>query len=564
MLKIVSAQFNPTVGDIAGNSELIANAASIGLLKAGTDALVVCPEMCLAGYPVEDLVLQHGFVEECMEAAESLAYRLPHVVAVLFGTPWRENGKCYNAAVLAYDGKIQHVFKKTELPNYGVFDEKRIFDAGEPAVFRWKGHCIGVAICEDIWHPRVCQQLKAGGAELIVSPNGSPWDNAKFDSRVPEVHDRVKEVGLPILYVNQWGGQDELVFDGQSFALNPHGGKAYQASGWGDELALITFDKGEFTRAEKIGGDSIAIDWEADGARHDALYRAMVVGLRDYLHKNRFKQVVLGLSGGVDSALVATMAADAIGAENVTAVLLPSQISSDHSKSDAWDLVNRQGLNSTLLEIQPTVDALRAALADEDLSGVAGENLQARARGNILMGIANARPNTMLLSTGNKSEVSVGYATLYGDMAGGFNPLKDIYKTDVFALCRWRNSAAGAAVWGEPDVIPENILTKPPSAELSEDQVDTDSLPEYDTLDYLLKLMLEDRCSPQQILAAGAADPEVAKKVWNLVFRAEHKRRQACPGVRVTPLSHGARDRRFPITNGWQAAFELAAAEVAA
>lgn len=551
MLRITSVQMNPTVGALRKNAQIIIENYLRGR-ESGAD-IIATSEMSLSGYPVEDLVLQKGFLANCLMVAEEVASFTTIGTALLFGLPVQEeDGNIYNAFALAYDGKIQQWFYKHELPNYGVFDEVRLFAPGIPSVFEWKGTVIGVAICEDVWKSTVFEQLKELGAELVISPNGSPWDMYKYDLRLATVRERVKETGLPILYINQWGGQDELVFDGHSFALNPEN-KLYQAHGWGDETTVITFEKGRFTGYQTLYRTSIPLNWHVPETNSAALYLALLTGLRDYLTKNGFTKAVLGLSGGVDSALVATLAADAIGAENVQTVMLPSNISSEHSVQDATDLATRQGLPISCINIQEGVDAKVKALSPLiKAQGVTLENIQARERGALLMAVSNAT-GALLLSTGNKSEMSVGYATLYGDMNGGFNPLKDVYKLDVFRLCHWRNTDTAAEILGKKaDVIPENILTKPPSAELSEDQQDTDSLPPYEVLDSLLKLMIEGQLSATEIIRMGMFDEAEVNRIWKLLLLAEYKRRQAAPGVRVTPISFGARDRRFPITNQWR------------
>lgn len=543
-IRIALAQANPTVGDVSGN---LARARRMRAEAAGQGAdLIVFPELFLAGYPPEDLVVKPAFQHACKKACEALAAETADGGPdVLIGLPWREGDKLTNAVAHLSGGKIETVRHKVDLPNYGVFDEKRVFDAGPlpgPVVVR--GVRLGVPICEDIWTDEVVECLAETGAEILLVPNGSPYWRKKAEVRLNVVAARVVESGLPLVYLNQVGGQDELVFDGASFGLNADRSLAFQMSGFIEEVATVTYKRGAGGWACVEGPmASLEEDERAD-------YRACVLGLRDYVAKNGFPGVVLGLSGGVDSALCAAMAVDALGAAKVHCVMLPFRYTSDESLKDAKDCAAALGVRYDILPIAPAVKGLEAVLA-ETFAGrqrdVTEENLQSRARGTLLMSISN-KFGPMVVTTGNKSEMSVGYATLYGDMNGGFNPLKDLYKTEVFRLCRLRNRwKPDDALGPNGEVIPQNIIDKPPTAELRENQKDADSLPPYDELDAILDGLVEEDARVADLVAKGH-DEATVKKIERLLYLAEYKRRQSAPGVKVTRRSFG-RDRRYPIVN---------------
>jgi len=542
-LNICLAQLNPTVGDLPGNVEKLREAA-VAAAADGAD-LIVTSELYLCGYPPEDLVRRQSFLKEIKAAVASLAATTTDGPAILLGTPWPDGDAVYNAALLLSDGDITAARYKSDLPNYGVFDEKRVFDAGElPGPIPFKGVRLGVLVCEDMWKPDVAQCLAETGAEVLVVLNGSPFELDKWEERDGLAKDRVRETELPLVYVNQVGGQDELVFDGRSFALNGDGTGALLMPAWEEAVVHATlrrrgggwrFDEGPMSRPD----DRLA-----------NVYHAMVLGLRDYVDKNGFPGVLLGMSGGIDSALSAVVAADALGPDRVHCVLLPSKYTSRASIDDAMDCCARIGCRADTVPIEPAIAAFDSMLA-EAFEGRAPdeteENIQARARGVALMALSN-KFGSMVLTTGNKSEMSVGYATLYGDMCGGYSVLKDIYKTMVYDLSRWRNEnpvSYGHGPSGGP--IPENIITKAPSAELRPDQTDQDSLPPYDALDDILTSLVEEERSMAEIVAKGH-DAVTVRRIARLLFIAEYKRRQAPPGVKITRRSFG-RDRRYPITN---------------
>ena len=540
-LNIAIAQLNPTVGDVAGNAEKARRARA---QAAGAD-LVVFPELFIAGYPPEDLVLKPAFQAACRGAVEALARETASGPAMLIGTPWVEEGKLYNAVCLLRGGRIAAVRFKVELPNYGVFDEKRVFTPGPlPGPIELNGARIGAPICEDIWGPDVTECLAETGADILIVPNGSPYDRTKPDMRLNQTVARVTETGLPLLYVNQVGGQDELVFDGASFALHADRSLAFQLPAFAEAIALTRWEREGSTwrcvdgpRATVLEGD------EAD-------YAACVLGLRDYVEKNGFPGVVLGLSGGVDSALCAAMAVDALGPSRVHCLMLPYRYTSEESIRDAAAAAKALGVRYDVVPIAPAVEGIEASLR-ELFKGLprdtTEENIQARVRGVILMSVSN-KFGAMVVTTGNKSEMSVGYATLYGDMNGGFNPIKDLYKTEVYRLSRLRNRWKPAGALGPAGVvIPENVITRAPTAELRENQKDQDTLPPYEVLDVILERLVE-REEPVAAIAAAGFDSETVKRVERMVNIAEYKRRQAAPGVKVTLRNFG-RDRRYPITN---------------
>ena len=542
-LRIALAQLNPIVGDLAGNEKKLIEARAKAAAE-GAD-LIVLPELFLTGYPPEDLVLKPAFHNAARSRAEALARTLGPGPAVLVGTVWPENGAIYNAVLLLADGEVAAVRHKVDLPNYGVFDEKRVFTAGAlPSPISFRGVRIGVPICEDIWKDEVTECLAECGTEILLVPNGSPFDWKKPDVRLNVALARITETGLPLAYVNQVGGQDELVFDGASFVVNADHRLACQFPAWEEHVALT-----EWTRTDagwQCTSGPIHRLTEGDAAA----YHACVLGLRDYVEKNRFPGVVLGLSGGIDSALVAAMAVDALGAERVHAIMMPYRYTSGQSIADAEACAKALGIRLDMVPIEPAVSGFSAALAglfEGRAPDIAEENIQSRARGVIVMAISN-KFGAMVLTTGNKSEMSVGYATLYGDMNGGFNPVKDLYKLEVYRLARWRNAhvpKGGLGPTGE--VIPESIITRPPTAELRENQTDQDSLPPYDVLDDILACLVEREMPVADVIARGHPE-DVVRKVERLLYLAEYKRRQAAPGVKISSRNFG-RDRRYPITN---------------
>jgi NAD+ synthase len=546
-LKIALAQLNAVVGDIAGNVERIRRARAEAA-RLGAD-LVVFPELFVTGYPPEDLVLRPAFQQAALHAVEHLASTMGPGPAILTGTIWPEKGqsqpRVYNAVVLLDEGEVKAVRTKVELPNYGVFDELRVFSPGPlPGPVMFKGVKIGVPICEDVWKEQVCECLAECGAEILISPNGSPFDWPKPDLRMNVAVARVTETELPLVYLNLVGGQDELVFDGASFVLNADRSLAVQMPAWEESLVLTEW-------ARESGGWACRTGPRAHLPEGDAAaYSACVLGLRDYVGKNGFPGVVLGLSGGVDSALVAAIAVDALGSERVRAVMLPYHYTSKESLEDAAACAKALGIAYNVVPISAPVDGFSDALADLFTgrnADITEENLQSRARGTILMAISN-KFGLMVLTTGNKSEMSVGYATLYGDMNGGFNPVKDLYKGEVYRLCRWRNANVPKGAFGPPGiVIPERILTKAPSAELRPNQTDQDSLPPYEVLDDILFCLVEKEMPRRDVIARGH-DAATVQKVERLLYLAEYKRRQAAPGVKISARNFG-RDRRYPITN---------------
>ncbi len=554
-LTIAIAQINPTVGDVPANvariREVRAEAAA-----AGAD-LVVLSELVVVGYPPEDLVLKQALQEEARRAVLDLAQGTAGGgPALIVGAPWVDRGRLYNAMLLLQGGRIATARYKHDLPNYGVFDEKRVFAAGPvpgPMAFPIPGGDggqirLGGMVCEDMWTGDVAEGLEESGAEILIVPNGSPFEHDKQDVRLNLAVARVTETGLPLIYCNQVGGQDELVFDGASFVLGADRRLAAQAKAFEEDLLITRWRRGE---DEVWACAPSRITPPVEGL--EAIYRAMCLGLRDYVDKNRFPGVVLGLSGGIDSALSAAVAADALGPERVHAVMMPSRYTSAASTEDAQAVADALGIRLDAIPIEPAVGAFGAML-EPIFAGrppdITEENIQARIRGVILMAISN-KLGSMLLTTGNKSEMSVGYATLYGDMCGGYSVLKDVYKTTVFALARWRNQHLPAPAQGPVGtVIPERIITKPPSAELRPDQTDQDSLPPYAELDAILQGLVEQDLSARELVEAGH-DPAVVRRVSNLLDLAENKRRQAPPGVKITRKAFG-RDRRYPITNAFR------------
>ena len=534
-LTIALAQLNPTVGAI--NSNLAKAKAAIAALPPVD--LVLFPELFLAGYPPEDLVLRSSFVIACKSAAEELARDFSNGPAILIGLPWREGDKLHNAVALLNGGKIETLRFKYDLPNYGVFDEKRVFQPGPaPGPINFKGVRIGVPICEDIWTEETCETLAETGAEILLSPNGSPFERNKDDVRLNLVVARVSETNLPMAYLNQVGGQDELVFDGASFVLNADRTLALQMPMFEEAVAITQWVRGD------NGWHMLPNTAAKLPENEEETWKACVLGLRDYVDKNKFPGVVLGMSGGIDSAVVAAMAVDALGAARVHCVMLPYAYTSRDSLVDAEECAKLLGVRYDVVPIKEPVEGFISALGpmfEGTPLGVTEENMQSRSRGVILMAISN-KFGSMVLTTGNKSEMSVGYATLYGDMNGGFNPIKDVYKMEVYRLAAWRNT--------QGFVIPERIITKAPTAELRENQKDQDSLPPYEALDDILEGLVEREQTVAEISVRGH-DVALVKRIQHMLYVAEYKRRQAAPGVKITRKNFG-RDRRYPITNGWR------------
>ena len=545
-LNIAMAQLNQRVGDLAGNAGKM-----LEWRAKATDAdLIVFPEQQLIGYPAEDLVLKPAFAAraavELAKLAEATADGGP---AMLVGSIFLDDGALYNGIALLGGGQIAAVRYKHELPNYGTFDEKRIFASGpmpEPVLF--KGVRIGVPICEDGWLAPVSLHLKERGAELLISTNGSPYEIDKDDRRLEEVFAaRVRETGLPLMFLNRVGGQDELVFDGSSFVLNADGAAAHRLPDWEEHLRMTHWTRGDDGWECADGPKAL---WEEHPAD---IYSAMVTGLRDYVNTNGLPGVVLGMSGGIDSAICAAIAADALGPDRVWCVLLPSRYTSQSSLDDAAQCAEMIGCRIDTIPISPAVGAFDAMLsgsfADRDVD-ITEENIQSRIRGVTLMALSN-KFGHMFLTTGNKSEMSVGYATIYGDMAGGYNPIKDAYKMTVFAISEWRNAHKPRIGLGrDGPVIPDNIITKPPSAELRPDQKDSDSLPDYPVLDKMLHALVEEERSVDEVVAQGF-DRDTVVRIERLLYLAEYKRRQAPPGVKLGTRNFG-RDRRYPITNAFR------------
>jgi NAD+ synthase len=544
--RITLGQLNPTVGDLAGNAAQAAAAWAEGR-DAGAD-LVALPEMFITGYNAQDLVMKPAFQNDVMTHIETLAAACADGPALAIGAPIVEEGKLYNAYLVLKGGKIASRSLKHHLPNETVFDEVRIFDSGPLGGPYSVGNTrIGSPICEDAWHEDVAETLAETGAEFLLVPNGSPYYRGKFDTRMNHMVARVIETELPLIYLNMVGGQDDQVFDGASFGLNPGGKLAFQMPAFDAVTQHIDLERGPEGWRIVEGAKAL----HEDGYAQD--YRVMVQGLRDYMRKTGFKKVLLGMSGGIDSAIVATIAVDALGAENVRCVMLPSEYTSKASLEDAEACANALGARYDYVPIKAGRDAITETLAplfEGTKPDLTEENIQSRLRGLLLMALSN-KFGEMLLTTGNKSEVAVGYATIYGDMAGGYNPIKDLYKMRVFETCRWRNANHADWMMGpEGAVIPENIITKAPSAELRDDQKDSDSLPDYPELDAMLEILVDKDGSIEDCVAAGF-DRDVAKKVEHLVYISEYKRFQSAPGPRLTSGAFWL-DRRYPIANRWR------------
>ncbi|MBM7066428.1 NAD+ synthase [Actibacterium sp. 188UL27-1] len=544
--RLTIAQLNPTVGALRANAAQ-ARAAWTAAKDAGAD-MIALPEMFLSGYQVQDLVMKPAFVADIARQIESLAVDCADGPALGIGGPWQEGDHLHNTYFILHHGKVAARIFKHELPNTGVFDEVRLYEPGPICgPYRIGPLRIGSPICEDAWHPAVAEALEESGAQILLVPNGSPYHRVKREERVSHMVARVVETGLPLVYLNMVGGQDDQVFDGGSFVLNPGGALMAQLPVFDDAVAHIDFEETpEGWRALDGPKETLPDPWEQD-------YRVMVESLRDYLGKTGFKKVLLGLSGGIDSAIVATIAADAIGAANVRCVMLPSEYTSQSSLDDAAAVAHNLGCQLDTVPISAPRAAVTDALAplfNGANPDVTEENIQSRLRGLLLMALSN-KFGEMLLTTGNKSEVAVGYATIYGDMSGGYNPIKDLYKTRVFETCRWRNTNHRPWMEGPAGaVIPTSIIDKPPSAELREDQKDEDSLPPYDVLDRILEMLIEEEASVAEIVTEGF-DRDIVKRVEHLLYISEYKRFQSAPGARLTPKAFWL-DRRYPIVNRWR------------
>ena len=532
-LKIALAQINFLVGNIAANVDNIIKVANYARDELSAD-IVVFPELTITGYPAEDLLFRNDFISAANNAVYQIAECIDDI-AVVVGFPERDGNSLYNSAVVLHQGNILACYRKQMLPNYGVFDEQRYFSAGtQPCVFEFNGVFIGLTICEDVWKSGIIDETKQAGAELLLTLNASPFNAGKIHQREAVICEQVKAAKIPLIYVNQVGGQDELIFDGASFVANSQGEIVFRAEEFKEQISVIEFD-----------GDNPLLNSCAPlYNKITSEYKALVLGIKDYVRKNGFQGAILGLSGGIDSALVLALAVDALGHEKVEAVLMPSRFTQDMSNEDAIKQAEILKIKYHTIPITPAVNAFTDMLTEVFVGttkDATEENIQARCRGVILMALSNKR-GKLLLTTGNKSEMSVGYATLYGDMAGGFAPIKDVPKLLVYELARYRNSLY--------EVIPERIITRPPSAELAPDQIDTDSLPPYEILDPILERYVEMDQSAEEIIAAGFRYDDVVRAI-NLVDKNEYKRRQSPPGIRITSRAFG-RDRRYPITSGYR------------
>ncbi len=551
-LRLALAQVNPTVGDLAGNAALIIKRAQDA--RAAGAQIAIFPEMVLTGYPVEDLALRPSFQAASKSALATLAQEINPEIVSIVGYLDHLDGRPQNMVAVIAGGEVRARYAKCHLPNYGVFDEYRNFVAGDATlVVRIHGVDVGIAICEDLWiDGGITDQLAVRKPGLVIVPNGSPFERDKDDVRLELVTRRARQLGAPLAYVNMTGGQDDLVFDGDSIVVNAEGALVARAPQFEDGMMLVDVDVATKTAKPDviISEDPIEIVKPLiPGIAHrlgdeEQMWKAIVVGLRDYVAKNGFSSVLLGLSGGIDSAVVAALAIDALGADRVHGVAMPSKYSSEHSIADAQVMAQATGLGFRVIEIQQMVDSFKSRV---NLTGLAEENLQARVRGTTLMGLSN-QAGHLVLATGNKSELACGYSTLYGDAVGGYAPIKDIYKTDVWALARWRNRVAIEA--GEAAPIPANSITKEPSAELRPDQKDSDSLPEYELLDKVLKAYVDEDLGHDALIAAGF-DRELVIRVIGMVDRAEYKRRQYPPGTKVSKRAFG-KDRRLPMTSKWR------------
>jgi NAD+ synthase len=549
MTNFAIAQLNPTVGDIAGNVEKIR--AAYRKAAAQKADIVIFPELAITGYPPEDLILFPAFRKEAIRAAGALAKETAKGPAMIVGGVWEEKGKTYNAALLLDGGKIARVQTKTMLPNYGVFDEKRVFLAGKgPKVFTWRGKKLGIFVCEDTWSSEMHKAMAKQKPQMIISINASPFEAGKAAGRRKIVVAVAKAAKAPVAYVNMVGGQDDIVFDGGSFVIDAKGKMIAELPEFEEAISVIPALRGDLKQHDKKSIDILLgsrSPLKAGMTAEEQLWRAMQLGLRDYVHKNGFQKIVLGLSGGIDSALTAAVAVDALGAEHVKGVLLPSPYTSHESTEDALALAQNLGIETFTIPITEAMETFQERLNPvfhetgwmEDLA--VGGNLQARLRGVLLMALSN-KHGWLLLTTGNKSEIAVGYSTLYGDACGGYNVIKDLYKTQVYALAKWRNLSRR--------IIPSRSITKAPSAELKPGQKDQDQLPPYDVLDAILKLHIEQRKSAADIIAKGYKKA-VVEKVVHMVRLSEYKRRQSAPGVKLSPMQFG-KDRRYPLTNAYK------------
>ncbi|MCF7988349.1 MAG: NAD+ synthase [Methylovulum sp.] len=532
-LKIALAQIHFSVGDINANLDRIVNAACHARDHLGA-AMIVFPELTVTGYPAEDLLLRSDFIVAANNALYQLLDRVSDI-ALVIGFPEQDGEQLYNSAAVLHQGAMIACYRKQILPNYGVFDEQRYFRAGhQPCIFEFNGCFMGLTICEDVWQPSILAANKEAGAEIVLTLNASPFNVGKISQREAIICQHVQEAQLPLIYVNQVGGQDELIFDGASFVADAQGDIVFRAIEFQEQISVVEFHHGQPVKADcaPLLTDIVAV------------YQALVLGIKEYVRKNGFQGALLGLSGGIDSALVLALAVDALGADKVEAVLMPSRYTQAMSIDDAIQQAVALGVTHHCISIEPAVTAFNDLLADVFVGqgkDTTEENIQARCRGVILMAISN-KQGKLLLTTGNKSEMSVGYATLYGDMAGGFAPIKDVPKLLVYQLARYRNSLS--------PVIPDRVLTRPPSAELAPDQVDADSLPPYEILDPILERYIEQDQSAEQIIAAGFSAADVARAI-SLVDRNEYKRRQSPPGIRISTRAFG-RDRRYPITSGYR------------
>ncbi|KXB30159.1 NAD synthetase [Dechloromonas denitrificans] len=539
MMRIAVAQFNATVGDLTGNVERILKCAAQA--KARGAQVLLTPELSLCGYPPEDLLLRPDFYRACHQALDDLASRVEGIVLVV-GYPEESDGHCYNAAMVIENGQKKAVYRKIRLPNYEVFDEQRYFEAGsEACVVTIAGVRCGINICADIWEPGAFELACTAGAELMLVLNASPCHLEKHQQRAQVLGERIEATGVPAVYANLVGGQDELVFDGASFALDAHKVCRMRLPQFEEALGIVDFTAGNLQSADMAS--ELSIEAEA--------YQALVLGVRDYIGKSGFKGAIIGLSGGIDSALTLCVAVDALGADKVRAVMMPSPYTAQMSLDDSRAMIQKLGVRYDEIAIAPAMQTY-AAMLDPLFAGLPAdtteENIQARIRGNILMALSN-KTGALVLTTGNKSEMAVGYCTLYGDMAGGFAVIKDVYKTLVYRLSRYRNTLCGES----GPVIPENIIVRPPSAELKPDQTDQDSLPPYEVLDAIVRAYMEEDRSPREIIAAGLPEADV-RRVVRLLRIAEYKRRQSPVGIRITPRGFG-KDWRYPITNRYQDEF---------
>ncbi len=540
-LRITLAQLNPTVGDIDGNAKQILD---VWKEYDAISDLVIFPELFLCGYPPEDLVLNSAFVVDCLEQKlEHICMQSKdHNSAALIPTIWRENNNIYNAALLIEGGEIKNMIYKHKLPNNYVFDEPRTFASGPlPMPVLFHGHKLGIMICEDVWHNEVPEHLKKCGAEILIAINASPFQTYQFGERRSVAIEAVSETKLDLIYLNIVGGQDELVFDGRSFIMSKDRAIIYTSPAFENDIIKVTIGK---DKSIKLCDN---IDSEPKPTSDELIYKALITGVRDYVHKNGFSDVLIGLSGGIDSALCAAIAVDALGSEHVRCIMLPSEFTSQESLDDAKECADLLGVKYEIIEIKQAISTFENIIPD--LGGLAHENTQSRIRGTTLMALSNIS-GAMLLTTGNKSEMAVGYCTLYGDMNGGFNPLKDVYKTDIYKLAKWLNT--------QNNVIPERIITKEPSAELRDNQKDQDSLPPYDLLDDILRLLIEYdnvnwESAPkvlQTMRDKCLKHPHEIEKISSLLKNSEYKRFQAPPGTRISYRSFG-RDRRYPLTNSF-------------